>query len=192
MEVGFHGEYREIEVAAPPRHDRGLRGHPRRPAALNTLTLDEDDGVTTMTILVQHHDPGASRRPHRLGHGGRHAGLVQPHGGRRRRAGRQGLARRASRPVGRHPADDPPGEGAGRGAVIHGSAGSGGGELLAAAPGCGGGRRCDRRRPGRARPRSRWRRRRTAPRSAPSPTASSPTIAASAGPAAPPRSRMRR
>ncbi len=57
MEVGFHGEYREI--AGPHRlvftemyegvPDPGADAYP-----LNTMTLDEVDGVTTMTVLVQH------------------------------------------------------------------------------------------------------------------------------------------
>jgi uncharacterized protein YndB with AHSA1/START domain len=56
MEVGFHGEYREI---APPHRvvsteiyegipDPGPDG-----GALNVFTLDEVDGVTTMSLLVQ-------------------------------------------------------------------------------------------------------------------------------------------
>jgi uncharacterized protein YndB with AHSA1/START domain len=57
MEVGFHGEYREI--AGPHRlvwtemyegvPDPGPDKYP-----LCTATLDEADGVTTMTVLVQH------------------------------------------------------------------------------------------------------------------------------------------
>jgi uncharacterized protein YndB with AHSA1/START domain len=56
MEVGFHGEYREID--APHRlvsteiyegmPDPGPDG-----GALNIFTLTESDGVTTMTLLVQ-------------------------------------------------------------------------------------------------------------------------------------------
>jgi uncharacterized protein YndB with AHSA1/START domain len=56
-EVGFHGEYREI---TPPHRlvftemyegvpDPGPDNYP-----LNTVTLEEVDGVTTMTVLVQH------------------------------------------------------------------------------------------------------------------------------------------
>jgi uncharacterized protein YndB with AHSA1/START domain len=57
MEVGFHGEYREID--GPHRlvwtemyegvPDPGPENYP-----LCTATLDEVDGVTTMTLLVQH------------------------------------------------------------------------------------------------------------------------------------------
>ena len=57
MEVGFHRESRKI--AGPYRlvstemyegvPDPGPDAYP-----LNTLTLDEVDGVTTMTVLVQH------------------------------------------------------------------------------------------------------------------------------------------
>ena len=57
MEVGFHGAYREIK---PPHRlvftemyegvpDPGPDNYP-----LNTVTLEELDGVTTMTVLVQH------------------------------------------------------------------------------------------------------------------------------------------
>jgi len=56
MEVGFHGEYREI--ARPHRlvSTEAFEGipDPDDHAALNTVTLDEVDGVTTMTVLVQH------------------------------------------------------------------------------------------------------------------------------------------
>jgi uncharacterized protein YndB with AHSA1/START domain len=57
MEVGFHGEFREID--RPQRlvstemyegvPDPGAENYP-----VNTMTLDEVDGVTTMTTLVQH------------------------------------------------------------------------------------------------------------------------------------------
>jgi uncharacterized protein YndB with AHSA1/START domain len=55
MEVGFHGEYREI--AAPHRivQTEIYEGAPEpypNDAAVNTTTLDEADGVTTMTVLV--------------------------------------------------------------------------------------------------------------------------------------------
>lgn len=55
MEVGFHGEYREI--AAPHRlvqteiYEGAPDPYPNEPA-LNTTTLDETDGVTTMSVLV--------------------------------------------------------------------------------------------------------------------------------------------
>jgi uncharacterized protein YndB with AHSA1/START domain len=57
MEVGFHGEFKEI--AAPHRlvftemfegiPDPGPDAYP-----VNIMTLDEVDGVTTMTLLAQH------------------------------------------------------------------------------------------------------------------------------------------
>jgi uncharacterized protein YndB with AHSA1/START domain len=58
MEIGFHGEYREI--AAPHRLVQteifggmpGAEAYPSEPA-INTMTLDEADGVTTMTLLIQ-------------------------------------------------------------------------------------------------------------------------------------------
>ena len=53
MEVGFHGEYREI--AGPLRlvSTEVFEGFPDA-GSVNTVTLDEVDGVTTMTTLVQH------------------------------------------------------------------------------------------------------------------------------------------
>jgi uncharacterized protein YndB with AHSA1/START domain len=58
MEVGFHGEYREIERPHRLVATEAYEGipDPDANAALNILTLDEVDGVTTMTILVQHKD----------------------------------------------------------------------------------------------------------------------------------------
>jgi uncharacterized protein YndB with AHSA1/START domain len=56
MEVGFHGEFREI--AGPQRlvSTEAFEGipDPDASAALNTMTLDEVDGVTTMRLLVEH------------------------------------------------------------------------------------------------------------------------------------------
>jgi uncharacterized protein YndB with AHSA1/START domain len=58
FEVGFHGEYREIvtnerlvstEVYEGAPVPEGESEHP----TLNTLTLDESDGRTTLTILVE-------------------------------------------------------------------------------------------------------------------------------------------
>jgi uncharacterized protein YndB with AHSA1/START domain len=55
MEVGFHGEFREI--AAPHRlvHTEAYEGmpDPDDSAALDVVTFDEVDGVTTMSILMQ-------------------------------------------------------------------------------------------------------------------------------------------
>lgn len=55
-EVGFHGEIREIE--APRRYvtTEAYEGvpDPDGSAAVNTILLDEEDGVTTMTVLVEH------------------------------------------------------------------------------------------------------------------------------------------
>jgi len=55
MEVGFHGEYREI--AGPHRlvSTEVYEGFPDPDgAALDTMTLDKVEGVTTMMVLVQH------------------------------------------------------------------------------------------------------------------------------------------
>jgi uncharacterized protein YndB with AHSA1/START domain len=57
VEVGFHGEYREID--APRRlvstevYEGAPVPDPDAAGTLNTVTLDEVDGVTTMTVLVQ-------------------------------------------------------------------------------------------------------------------------------------------
>lgn len=58
-EVGFHGQYREI--ARPHRlvSTEVFEGFPEG-EALNTMTFEEVDGVTTMTMLVGH-----SRQEHR-------------------------------------------------------------------------------------------------------------------------------
>jgi uncharacterized protein YndB with AHSA1/START domain len=71
MEVGFHGVYREIE---PPRRivsteafeglaAVGITDDPDAAASVNTVTLEEVDGVTTMTTLVRH-----VTKEHRDGH----------------------------------------------------------------------------------------------------------------------------
>ena len=56
MEVGFHGEYREIERPHRLVSTEAYEGipDPDANASLNILTLDERDGVTTITVLVQH------------------------------------------------------------------------------------------------------------------------------------------
>jgi uncharacterized protein YndB with AHSA1/START domain len=56
MEVGFHGEYREI--AGPHRLTwteiyEGIPDPGPDGAALNVMTLDEAGGVTTMTVVIQ-------------------------------------------------------------------------------------------------------------------------------------------
>lgn len=56
MEVGFHGEYREIDRPHRLVSTEAYEGipDPDDNASLNILTLDERDGVTTMSVLVQH------------------------------------------------------------------------------------------------------------------------------------------
>jgi uncharacterized protein YndB with AHSA1/START domain len=56
MEVGFHGEYRELDGPTRLVSTEAYEGmpDPDANASLNTVTLDEVDGVTTMTVLVQH------------------------------------------------------------------------------------------------------------------------------------------
>jgi uncharacterized protein YndB with AHSA1/START domain len=53
FEVGFHGKYREIVPDERIVSTEVYEGMPEG-EALNTLTLTESDGRTTMTILVQH------------------------------------------------------------------------------------------------------------------------------------------
>ena len=56
-EVGFHGEYREIVPNERLVSTEVFEGFPDG-EALNTLTLTEADGRTTMTVLVQHTNKG--------------------------------------------------------------------------------------------------------------------------------------
>lgn len=53
MEVGFHGEYKEIDAPYRFVSTEVYEGFPEA-GSLNTVTLDEVDGVTTLTTLVQH------------------------------------------------------------------------------------------------------------------------------------------
>ena len=62
MEVGFHGEYREIVPNERIVSTEVYEGYPEG-EALNTLTLTETGGRTTLTILVQH-----SSKEHRDAH----------------------------------------------------------------------------------------------------------------------------
>jgi uncharacterized protein YndB with AHSA1/START domain len=63
-EVGFHGEYREIVPNERIVNTEVFEGYPEPDAAsLNTMTLVEKDGRTTLTTLVQH-----SRQEHRDAH----------------------------------------------------------------------------------------------------------------------------
>ena len=62
FEVAFHGEYREIVPNERLVSTEVYEGFPDA-EALDTLTLTEEDGRTTMTILVQH-----SSKAHRDAH----------------------------------------------------------------------------------------------------------------------------
>ena len=73
FEVAFHGEFREIVPNERLVSTEVYEGMPDA-SAVDTLTLIEVNGRTTLTLLVQAHVQGASRRPHRLRDGGRHAG----------------------------------------------------------------------------------------------------------------------
>jgi uncharacterized protein YndB with AHSA1/START domain len=59
-EVGFHGEYREIVPNERLVSTEVYEGIPdaEEQAALNTLTLTEVDGRTTLTVLVEHRTKG--------------------------------------------------------------------------------------------------------------------------------------
>ena len=57
MEVGFHGEYREIEPNERIVSTEIFEGMPEgvaEEASVNTATFTEEDGRTTLEILVQH------------------------------------------------------------------------------------------------------------------------------------------
>jgi uncharacterized protein YndB with AHSA1/START domain len=62
FEVGFHGEFREIVPNERIVSTEVYEGMPEA-ESLNTLTLTEEDGRTTLTVLVQH-----SSKEHRDGH----------------------------------------------------------------------------------------------------------------------------
>ena len=53
FEVGFHGEYREIVPNERIVSTEVYEGVPGNDGTLNTLTLTEAGGRTTMTVLVQ-------------------------------------------------------------------------------------------------------------------------------------------
>jgi uncharacterized protein YndB with AHSA1/START domain len=58
FEVAFHGEYRELVPDARLVYTEVYEGFPEPDAfALNTLTLTEQDGRTTLSILVEHQRP---------------------------------------------------------------------------------------------------------------------------------------
>lgn len=64
FEVAFHGEYRELVPDERIVCTEVYEGYPEAEAeALNTLTLAERDGRTTLTVLVQH-----QRKEHRDAH----------------------------------------------------------------------------------------------------------------------------
>jgi uncharacterized protein YndB with AHSA1/START domain len=57
FEVGFHGEYREIVPNERLVATEVYEGMPEG-QAVNTLTLTEKDGRTTLAVLVQHQNQG--------------------------------------------------------------------------------------------------------------------------------------
>jgi uncharacterized protein YndB with AHSA1/START domain len=62
FEVGFHGEFREIVPNERIVATEVYEGMPDA-GAVNTVTFEEEDGRTTLTILVQH-----SQKEHRDAH----------------------------------------------------------------------------------------------------------------------------
>ncbi len=56
FEVGFHGVYRDLQRPTRIVSTEAYEGipDPDGSATVNTVTLDEVDGVTTMRVLVQH------------------------------------------------------------------------------------------------------------------------------------------
>ena len=64
FDVGFHGEFREIDAPHRLVSTEVYEGFPETDAeAINILTFAEVDGVTTLTCLVQH-----ARKEHRDAH----------------------------------------------------------------------------------------------------------------------------
>ncbi|RZQ59487.1 SRPBCC family protein [Amycolatopsis suaedae] len=64
FEVGFHGEYQEIEPAERIVSTEVYEGFPKEDAyATNTITFTETGGRTTLRVLTQH-----QTREHRDGH----------------------------------------------------------------------------------------------------------------------------
>ena len=53
MEVAFHGEYREIVPEERIVSTEVYEGAPGSEDTVNTLTLDENDGRTTVTMLIE-------------------------------------------------------------------------------------------------------------------------------------------
>ena len=53
MEVGFHGEIRELDAPHRMVSTEVFEGFPDA-GSVNTMTLDDVNGVTTMTTLIQH------------------------------------------------------------------------------------------------------------------------------------------
>src|SRR5215207_4689686 len=54
FEVAFHGEYREVVPHERIVSTESYEGAPGAGPAVNTMTLTEHDGRTTLTILVEH------------------------------------------------------------------------------------------------------------------------------------------
>jgi uncharacterized protein YndB with AHSA1/START domain len=61
-EVGFHGEYREVEAPGRLVYTEVFEGAPDS-EALDTVSITERDGRSTVTVLVEH-----SSREHRDAH----------------------------------------------------------------------------------------------------------------------------
>ena len=53
VEVGFHGEYREVVAGERLVYTEAYEGAPGAGATENTVTFTEEDGRTTLTLLTQ-------------------------------------------------------------------------------------------------------------------------------------------
>ena len=87
-EFGWHGEYTELDAPGRMVSSEVFEGFPDA-ASLNTTTLTEADGVTTLTTLAQH-----TCREHRDGHLEDEEGDCRARRGAAARATRQRTARR--------------------------------------------------------------------------------------------------
>ncbi len=74
----------------------GITDDPDSVASVNTVTLEEVDGVTTMSTLVRHVTKEHRDGHLHSGHGGRHAGLDEPPRGPRHRLNQKRLRHRSA------------------------------------------------------------------------------------------------
>jgi len=77
FEVAFHGEYREIVPNERIVSTEVYEGAPDG-QSVNTTTLTEKNGRTTLALVMQAPQQGDARHDHRHRHGGRHARVFRP------------------------------------------------------------------------------------------------------------------